>query len=107
MSLPENYLLGDDGVTKKVFREAMRGLVPDPILDRKDKIGFHTPGNLMLAEARPWVESILKDLPSEAETIIDAKALLKLWDRVVTGKAGNDHSFWRALCFLRWLQLNR
>lgn len=29
LSLPENYLLSDDGVTKYVFREAMRGIVPD------------------------------------------------------------------------------
>ncbi|MBF4308062.1 asparagine synthase-related protein, partial [Vibrio anguillarum] len=29
LSLPENYLVSDDGVTKHVFREAMRGIMPD------------------------------------------------------------------------------
>jgi len=43
LSLPENYLVSDDGVTKHVFREAMRGIIPDSHLDRKDKIRFATP----------------------------------------------------------------
>lgn len=43
LSLPEEYLLSPQGETKHVFRAAMRGIVPDEILDRKDKIGFRTP----------------------------------------------------------------
>ena len=43
LSLPEDYLHGPDFETKYVFREAMRGVVPDNVLDRKDKIGFLTP----------------------------------------------------------------
>ena len=42
-SLPEEYLISDAGCSKYVFREAMRGIVPDAILDRQDKIGFATP----------------------------------------------------------------
>ena len=106
LSLPDEYLLADDGTTKHVFREAMRGLVPDPILDRRDKVGFHTPGNLLLAEARPWVESILSGIPAAAAAIIDSGALRRLWSRVSAGKGGNDHSFWRVLSFVRWLQLH-
>src|SRR5205807_3214015 len=43
LRLPEEHLIGRDGTTKNVFRQAMRGLVPDTILDRRDKIGFQTP----------------------------------------------------------------
>mgnify|MGYP000698814821 CR=1 FL=1 len=43
LSLPEEYLISDDGVTKNIFRDAMRGIVPDEHLDRKDKVGFSTP----------------------------------------------------------------
>ena len=41
-TLPTSYLL-DRGESKKVMRGAMRGIVPDVILDRKDKVGFATP----------------------------------------------------------------
>ena len=36
------FVVGD-GTSKSVFRQAMRGIVPDAILDRRDKIGFATP----------------------------------------------------------------
>lgn len=42
LSMPENYLISNQGQTKHVFRSAMRGIVPDEILNRKDKIGFAT-----------------------------------------------------------------
>ncbi len=43
LSLPEEFLLSPNGETKHVLRGALRGIVPDLILDRKDKIGFQTP----------------------------------------------------------------
>ena len=52
-SLPEHYLIGNNGETKSVFRHAMRGIVPDPILDRRDKIGFATPERDWLMQIAP------------------------------------------------------
>jgi asparagine synthase (glutamine-hydrolysing) len=43
LGLPEEHFIDDRGVTKHVLREAMRGLVPDQILDRRDKVGFDVP----------------------------------------------------------------
>ncbi len=42
-SLSDEILIAPDGTLKKVLRDALRGLVPDAILDRRDKIGFETP----------------------------------------------------------------
>jgi asparagine synthase (glutamine-hydrolysing) len=105
LSLPEEYLISDDGTTKKVFREAMRGLVPDEILDRKDKIGFHTPPSLLTREGRPWVEEITNNMPESAKEFVDPAGLNRQWQRALAGKTGNDHGFWRVLCLLRWMQL--
>ncbi|RLD49131.1 MAG: asparagine synthetase B, partial [Bacteroidetes bacterium] len=33
------------GQTKRILREAVKGIVPDPILNRKDKKGFSNPGD--------------------------------------------------------------
>jgi asparagine synthase (glutamine-hydrolysing) len=41
-SLPESAKLWD-GETKRVLRHSMRGVVPDEILDRRDKLGFEPP----------------------------------------------------------------
>jgi asparagine synthase (glutamine-hydrolysing) len=43
LSMPESFLISQNGETKNVFRAAMRGIVPDDVLNRKDKIGFETP----------------------------------------------------------------
>jgi asparagine synthase (glutamine-hydrolysing) len=59
LSLPESYLLSKQGETKSIFRAAMRGIVPDEILDRKDKIGFQTPENEWLRELEPDFNKLL------------------------------------------------
>ncbi|WP_416916208.1 MAG: asparagine synthase (glutamine-hydrolyzing) [Roseicyclus sp.] len=58
LSLPEELLVGDDGETKRAFREAMRGITPNEVLDRRDKIGFVTPQEKWLAIARGWVDDV-------------------------------------------------
>ena len=53
------FLLSDDGVTNYVFRGALRGIVPDQILERNDKIGFETPDNQwLLAEKNTVTEKL-------------------------------------------------
>ena len=42
MSLPSGYKIRK-GTTKYILRKAMKGLVSDRILERKDKIGFAAP----------------------------------------------------------------
>ncbi|MBV9894536.1 MAG: asparagine synthase (glutamine-hydrolyzing), partial [Chloroflexi bacterium] len=57
--LPDEYLLSDRALTKSVLRSALRGLVPDIILDRRDKVGFETPQGAWLARLRPHLRSVL------------------------------------------------
>jgi asparagine synthase (glutamine-hydrolysing) len=42
-SLPEDWLVGPDGTSKRILRDAVRGWVPEEVLARRDKIGFETP----------------------------------------------------------------
>ena len=67
LSLPDELLIGRHGTTKKVLRAAMRGVVPDTILNRRDKIGFVTP------EARWFAESAA--LRGQLAAAIDRKPL--------------------------------
>jgi asparagine synthase (glutamine-hydrolysing) len=41
-SIPTRHLIRD-GAAKAVLRDAMRGIVPDPILDNRRKVGFNAP----------------------------------------------------------------
>jgi asparagine synthase (glutamine-hydrolysing) len=58
LSLPEEYLISNNGETKCIFRESMRGIVPDAILNRRDKIGFVTPSYKWVI---PLIDKILND----------------------------------------------
>ena len=103
LSLPEHYLIAPNGETKHVFRAAMRGIVPDDILDRKDKIGFATPEKDWLMGMAPTIRKWLSlpiDLP-----FINHTALLREFDHVVSGTKPFTWQVWRWINFCRWHQL--
>jgi asparagine synthase (glutamine-hydrolysing) len=102
LSLPEHYLIAQDGTSKYVFREAMRGIVPDPILDRKDKIGFATPERHWLTALRPWVESILSSESAAAVQALSMPEATREWRRMVAGQKRWSWSAWRWLNLIEW-----
>jgi len=64
ISLPEEYLISKNGETKSIFRAAMRGIVPDEVLNRRDKIGFETPmGDLVQGLLKEKVINSKRDIP--------------------------------------------
>jgi asparagine synthase (glutamine-hydrolysing) len=102
LSLPESYLISPKGETKHVFRAAMRGIVPDDILARRDKIGFATPEQEWLMGmsqvARAWLAEDL-GLP-----FLDQTAILAQFDQIVAGRQPFSWQIWRWINFCRWHQ---
>jgi len=107
LSLPEEYLLASDGTSKNVFRLAMRGIVPDAILDRRDKIGFATPERHWLGVLRPWVEKTLISETARQIPAINAPAMMQDWKCVSEGKKAFDFRIWRWVNFIRWVEHNQ
>ncbi len=73
-----------NGESKWVLRQAMRGTVPDAILDRRDKVGFATPwsrwtkgplGNVMLERLRE-AEAALAGIVRPGALAIDSQGAL-------------------------------
>ena len=103
LSLPEHYLISDKGVTKHVFREAMRGIVPDSHLDRKDKIGFATPESTWLLSMAEVIRGWINEAPEM--NFLNRAALIKEFEEVVEGKRAFDGRVWRWVNYLRWYTL--
>lgn len=101
-TLPEAYLISTDGTSKCVWRRAMRGLVPDAILDRRDKIGFATPEQAWLDALRPWVEDVLNSDAARRIPALDLPAVQREWRRVMAGQASFDNRCWRWLNVICW-----
>lgn len=60
LRIPTRHLIRD-GTAKAVLREAMRGIVPDRILDNRRKIGFNAPIHALLDVRDPAVRGELLD----------------------------------------------
>lgn len=104
-SLPEEYIIAKDGLTKAVFREAMRDIVPQTILDRRDKIGFATPERNWLSVLKPWVDAILTDERTRQIPVFNHEQLINDWQQMLCGKKGFDFRFWRWINFIKWSQI--
>jgi asparagine synthase (glutamine-hydrolysing) len=96
LSMPESYHVGPDGMGKRLFRRAMRGIVPDTILDRRDKIGFATPETAWLTALRPWMEQVL--------TSDRARTIPALRPERLAGSAWTDRCTWRIANLVRWAE---
>jgi asparagine synthase (glutamine-hydrolysing) len=104
LSLPENYLLSNNGETKHILRKSLDGIVPDQILNRKDKIGFEaaTPGWGKGSSVLGQVAKSLEDIP-----LIDPKEARLAIDGVVAGTRALDSNLWRVVNFARWYQIEK
>ena len=103
LSYPEQYLIDDNGTLKAVFRHAMRGLVPDQILDRRDKVAFATPEQAWLRALRPWFDDILHGERSLNLPFFCMDEIRREWDRAI--EFGScDPKIWRWISLIKWME---
>ena len=102
--LPDEYKIRQ-GVTKTVLRQAMRGLVPAPVLERRDKMGFVTPEQIWATESGGTLfRSRLAEAVTLAKGIIGSNALDFL-GASLTGSKPYDSAVWRIICLGAWMRI--
>jgi asparagine synthase (glutamine-hydrolysing) len=103
LSLPAAFL-SEGGVRKRVLRDAVRDLVPESVLSRRDKIGFETPQARWLdtGGARALIAETLLDDRAQARGVYDRAAIEA---DVRAGHWRDSDAIWRALNLERWLSL--
>jgi asparagine synthase (glutamine-hydrolysing) len=105
-ALPDREVLGD-GVTKPVLRRGMRGLVPDTILDRRDKIGFATPEQKWLTgRLSDYVRATLESDTAHSIGAIEPGEMLASYERMQSGKERFNFRLWRWLNVIEWTNAN-
>lgn len=104
LSLPDEFLIRPDGVSKYVFREAMRGIVPDRVLERRDKIGFRPPEAQWLRDLGPWADELLGGDTARSLPFFRHEALVAGWDRAMKNQRMYNSWFWRCLNLIRWVE---
>jgi asparagine synthase (glutamine-hydrolysing) len=102
LALPEQYVVGPDATPKRLLRQALRGLVPDEILDRRDKIGFATPEPAWLTSLRDWMTGTLKSDAAAATAPLRPTEMLAEWNGMLEGRRPFDFRFWRWVNLIQW-----
>lgn len=89
------------GVTKWALHEAMRGTVPDAILDRTDKVAFATPEAAWVRADERAAPRLERGLEAAADFLAPHAA-----DRLRAMLAGGDYdnAVWRVICYGAWVE---
>lgn len=101
LGLPEDWLIGPDGTSKRILRDAVRGLVPDAVVDRRDKVGFETPES-------DWLDRLAAQKADDSAPI---GFLRDIGDGSLTGGLSEAElrwgsgAHWRLINLRRWVAL--
>ncbi|HYM55457.1 MAG TPA: asparagine synthase (glutamine-hydrolyzing) [Solirubrobacteraceae bacterium] len=102
LSLPPSMVF-HDGLTKRALRGALRGVVPDRVLDRREKVGYETPEQSWFhtPAARTRFAQVVLDPSLRASGRYDVAA----FERDVAAGVWRDvRALWRAVNVELWLR---
>lgn len=101
--LPDEYKISD-GITKKILRHSMLGILPEQVRMRMDKIGFATAEEQWLkSEATSKFRLELQKAIDRSSGIINP-VVLQIFEDMVAGKRQFNYSIWRIISFSTWLE---
>ena len=86
LSLPDRLKIRN-GWSKFAMRQALQGIIPDVVRQRKTKLGFAVPGRQWLTrELRPQVSALIEDSLKSAKYV--DPDVLRRWYRQSPNKGG-------------------
>jgi asparagine synthase (glutamine-hydrolysing) len=89
--------------TKAVLRRAMKGLLPEDVRQRQDKLGFATPEKKwLLGPARPILDHCLSRAIRRFGEVLDPDGIRSRVKQYETGQAPADFTLWRIASFGVW-----
>jgi asparagine synthase (glutamine-hydrolysing) len=104
LGLPDEYKIAG-GLTKRVLREGMRGVLPERIRNRTDKLGFETPEEVWLrSEGSDLFRGALGEAVDASAGLIRPQALKELED-MISGTRPFSYLIWRLISFGTWMRV--
>lgn len=106
ISLPTRIKI-TNGQSKAILRRAMRGTVPDDVLDRRDKMGFVTPQKIwMEEELGQQIKATFGKLDLRMAPLVDAEALrADIAAYRAGGKTISDSILFRFFILEAWMDI--
>ena len=93
------------GWNRYVYRNAMKGLIPEEIRKRRKKIGFTTPETRWLKQKSDIVRNIFASTEFKSRDLFNSVKVLDDYNKWVIGeKQGDAMIFWRILNTELWIR---
>jgi len=104
IGLPDEYKLSG-GVTKRVLRDGMMGILPNEICERMDKMGFVTPEESWLRESASDVfRAQLADAVFVSHGIFKQAEVENMLEKMIDGRARFSFLPWRIISLGHWIK---
>jgi asparagine synthase (glutamine-hydrolysing) len=95
----------EEGITKVILREAMKGVLPREIVNRMDKMGFVTPEAIWFRSTlKGPIEAILNSKSFSERGIFNVSYVHEAFRKHCNGKADNHAMIWRCVNLELWLR---
>jgi asparagine synthase (glutamine-hydrolysing) len=108
LSLKSSQIISH-GQTKRILRDAMKGILPEIISNRKDKIGFATPDNDWFREEplKSFAFDIIKSPAFASRGIIDPAKAAAAFEKHTRREINIGQEIWKwinlELWFRKWI----
>jgi asparagine synthase (glutamine-hydrolysing) len=103
LGLPEKMVYRD-GLKKVVLRRALKGIMPDAIVNRTDKMGFVTPEEVWLREeGTEWFRSEIARAVDSYPDYFNKQETLAMLEQMIKGEIKFSFVPWRIICFSKWM----
>lgn len=103
-ALPDDYKISN-GITKRILRDGLNGIIPDRIKMRMTKLGFVTPEEVWVRESSDLFRRELELAITKSQGILCREQVLQIFSEVVDKKRPFDFWLWRIISFGQWLDL--
>jgi asparagine synthase (glutamine-hydrolysing) len=92
------------GWNRAVYRNAMKGRMPERNRLRRSKIGFTNPDITWMKEKAREIRAIFASAELAARDLYDSAQLVTAWDEYLAGRPGDGLIFWRVLVTELWMR---
>lgn len=102
-SMPGHFKIRN-GERKWILKQAMRGILPEPILTRR-KEGFSIPiKNWLRHELQPMMRDLLSTERMQRRGLFEAQEVTRLMDEHCAGRENHAHTLFPLMVFERWCE---
>ena len=104
LGLPDEFKISG-GETKRLLREGMRGVLPERVRTRMDKLGFATPEQEWLTKLNPdRFRRALRESVDVSAGIVKEE-VTSLLDEMIEGRQPFSFLIWRLISFGTWMRV--